>query len=224
MPFVRVGDIDCGRVRLGALKRIDARIAEQYPRTRLRGGELLLTIVGTIGRVAVVPASLAGANTARAVAVVPLVEDVSAEWAAVWFRNPGKVREMTAKAHEVARKTLNLEDVREASIALPPVPEQQRILAEVERRLSAVEEVESMLEVNLKRSDRLRQAILKQAFEGKLVRQDPTDEPALVTLDRIRLEREGAAPQRRLRRFLLANGRLDSRAQQSNYVQGTLEV
>jgi type I restriction enzyme S subunit len=73
---------------------------------------------------------------------------------------------------------------------LPPLTEQQRIVDEVERRLSVVEELEAAVEANLKRSERLRQAVLKRAFEGKLVPQDPDDEPAGVLLERIRGERE----------------------------------
>jgi type I restriction enzyme S subunit len=75
-------------------------------------------------------------------------------------------------------------------VALPPLAEQQRIVAEVERRLSVVEELEAIIAANLKRTERLGQSILKQAFEGKLVPQDPNDEPASVLLERIRAERE----------------------------------
>lgn len=50
-----------------------------------------------------------------------------------------------------------------------PTPEQRRIVAEVERRLSVVQELEAMLAANLARAERLRQSILKRAFEGKLV-------------------------------------------------------
>ena len=78
-------------------------------------------------------------------------------------------------------------------VALPPLSEQHRIVAEVERRLSVIDELEAVIATNLKRADRLRQAILKRAFEGKLVPQDPTDEPASILLERIRMERERPA-------------------------------
>ncbi len=70
-------------------------------------------------------------------------------------------------------------------ILLPPFAEQHRIVAEVERRLSLIDELEAAIAANLKRADRLRQSILKRAFEGKLVPQDPADEPADVLLERI---------------------------------------
>ncbi|HXG66613.1 MAG TPA: hypothetical protein VNO70_16050, partial [Blastocatellia bacterium] len=74
-------------------------------------------------------------------------------------------------------------------LPIPPLLEQQRIVAEVERRLSVIDEIETAITANLKRAERLRQAILKRAFEGKLVPQDPNDEPASVLLERIRAER-----------------------------------
>ena len=75
-------------------------------------------------------------------------------------------------------------------IALPPLAEQRRIVAEVERRLSVVAALEASAGAALARAARLRQAVLKQAFEGRLVEQDPDDEPASVLLARIKRERE----------------------------------
>ncbi|MCG3210964.1 MAG: hypothetical protein FOGNACKC_04600 [Anaerolineae bacterium] len=74
-------------------------------------------------------------------------------------------------------------------IPLPPLAEQRRIVAEVERRLSVVAEVEAAIEANLRRATRLRQAILKKAFAGQLVRQNPADEPASALLARIKSAR-----------------------------------
>jgi type I restriction enzyme S subunit len=89
------------------------------------------------------------------------------------------------------------------AVVLPPLAEQHRIVAEVERRLSVIEELDATVKANLKRAERLRQSILKRAFEGRLAPQDPADEPASVLLERIRSEKRpgrkgrkktGAAP------------------------------
>ena len=83
--------------------------------------------------------------------------------------------------------------IKGLSIHLPPLAEQRRIVAEVERRLSVVQQAEATVEASLARAERLRQSILKQAFSGKLVPQDPGDEPASALLERIRAEREAEA-------------------------------
>lgn len=75
-------------------------------------------------------------------------------------------------------------------LPVPPLFEQQQIVSEVEQRLSVADEVEKTVEAGLRQAERLRQSILKRAFEGKLVPQDPSDEPASVLLERIRSARE----------------------------------
>ncbi len=78
---------------------------------------------------------------------------------------------------------------RIASFPLPPLAEQHRIVAEVDRLLSTADETEQTLRAQLARAARLRQAVLKRAFEGKLVPQDPTAEPASALLARLRSQK-----------------------------------
>jgi type I restriction enzyme S subunit len=75
--------------------------------------------------------------------------------------------------------------VEAMQIPVPPLAEQVRIVAEIDRRCSVIDELEASIEANLTRAERLRQAILKRAFEGRLVEQDPDDEPASALLARI---------------------------------------
>lgn len=84
-------------------------------------------------------------------------------------------------------------------IPLPPADVQVEIVREIEARLSVIEQVTAQVDANLKRAGRLRQGILKRAFEGKLVPQIATDEPATVLLERIRQQRQ-AAPQKPARK------------------------
>ena len=84
------------------------------------------------------------------------------------------------------------ESLERFPIPLPPLAEQHRIVAEVERRLSVIQQSEVAVEASLVQTERLRQSILKQAFSGQLVPQDPNDEPASVLLERIKAEREAA--------------------------------
>jgi type I restriction enzyme S subunit len=94
-------------------------------------------------------------------------------------------------APATAQKNINLETLKALAVPLPPFTEQRRIVAEVERRLSVIDELEIQVDANLKRAERLRQAILKRAFEGKLVPQDPNDEPASLLLERIKNAKRG---------------------------------
>jgi type I restriction enzyme S subunit len=101
------------------------------------------------------------------------------------FRN-----QYVGKIAGTASPHLNIADIRTLGIPLPPQNEQSEIVLKVDQMLSIVEAIEDVIEDNLKRAERLRQSILKEAFAGRLVPQDPSDEPASVLLERIWEEKE----------------------------------
>lgn len=85
----------------------------------------------------------------------------------------------------------------EFTFTLPSLTEQKQIISELERHLSVADEIEATLDTELKRSERLRQSILNHAFSGKLVPQDPKDEPVSVLLEKIREEKEPQQPKQK---------------------------
>ncbi|GAA4923890.1 type I restriction enzyme S subunit [Stackebrandtia albiflava] len=116
--------------------------------------------------------------------------DVLPEWALLVFRrhmHAGRflreVRITTNIAHLSATRLKSVE------FPVPPIEEQRRITAEVATRLYEVEHFRAALDMARRRSDCLRRSLLTEAFAGRLVPQDPNDEPASVLLDRIKAER-----------------------------------
>jgi len=94
-----------------------------------------------------------------------------------------------------AQQTVGMASINQEQISLMPIPltslkEQQKIIEEIERRFSIIDSLEKTIDNSLKEAERLRQAILKKAFEGRLVPQDPNDEPAWKLLERIKEEKK----------------------------------
>ncbi len=88
-----------------------------------------------------------------------------------------------------AQPDLGLAHIKQLAIPIPSKQEQTQIVEEIESRLSICDQLEATIIENLQKAEALRQSILKQAFEGKLVPQDPNDEPAEKLLERIKADR-----------------------------------
>ena len=84
---------------------------------------------------------------------------------------------------------VSLGDVNNIVFPLPPFSEQDRIVSEIECRFSVADQIERTVDHSLKQAEKLRQSILKRAFEGSLVPQDPNDEPAEKLLETIKAKR-----------------------------------
>ena len=95
------------------------------------------------------------------------------------------------------RLKLNQSAMRKIPVPIPPLLEQQHIVMEIEHCFSIVDEVETTIRAEFKRTERLRQSILKHAFSGKLVPQDPSDESASILLEKIRDDKKRQQPKQR---------------------------
>ena len=90
--------------------------------------------------------------------------------------------------HGVGNQDLGLTRMIWITIPLPPLQEQKEIIREIEKRVSILGELDKEVGTNLKRAERLRQSLLEKAFSGKLIPENPNDEPASALLERIRHE------------------------------------
>ena len=165
---LRSSDVRHLRLDMEDVKRVAPEIAADYRRTFLQGGEVLITVRGTLGGVVVAPPECAGFNISREVAMLAMVEPAIAKTVAIFIGSAPLQRWLLHRAKGIAYTGINIETLKELPIPLPPLAEQTRIVAEVERRLSVVEELGTVVAANLARAARLRQAILQRAFSGGL--------------------------------------------------------
>lgn len=169
---LRSSDVRHLRLDLENVKRVSPVIAGEYRRTFLKGGEVLITVRGTLGGVVVTPSECVGFNISREVAMLAMVEPAIAKIAAIFIGSAPLQRWLLQRAKGIAYTGINIETLKELPIPLPPLAEQTRIVAEVERRLSVVDELEAVVSSNLQRATHLRQSILQKAFTGELVAQE----------------------------------------------------
>ncbi|WP_437296230.1 hypothetical protein [Sorangium sp. So ce426] len=189
VPLVRVCDLESGTVLTSQLRTINATVDAEYSRSRLQGGEVLVSVVGTIGRVAVAPPDTAGANIARAVARI-VADAVPAGWLASWLSSTTMQHRLNLDAREVARKTLNIDTLRKCAVPVGPRGEMDVVVERVRSLQLWTQKVETAVHPARAAQDLLDRAILAKAFRGELVPQDSNDEPASVVLERLRAERE----------------------------------
>jgi type I restriction enzyme, S subunit len=202
VPYVEVRSIRGGQVDLTSLRRTTEELHNEFRRSELHSGDVVLAIRGSFDRAAVVPAELEGANVSRDVARIAPTEVLNSRFLAYYLGGPHAYSYFARVARGVAVRGVNIGDLRTMPVPVPPPEEQQRVVAEVDQQLSILEAIDDEIERASRRAAALRRALLEQAFSGELVPQDPSDEPAFVLLERIAAERAAAPkPARRKRKI-----------------------
>jgi type I restriction enzyme S subunit len=203
-PFLRVANVLRGRLDLAEVHEIEL-FGGELDRYRLGYGDLLVVegngSASQIGRSAMWRDEIANCvhqNHLIRVRPGPLLDS---KFLDIYWNSASTRRLLTGVASSTSGLyTLNTAKVKAIEVPIPPLPDQRRIVAEVERRLSLVDALATATAAALKRSAALRRSILERAFTGKLVPQDPNDEPASALLERIGAERADQEPHPRARR------------------------
>jgi type I restriction enzyme S subunit len=194
LPYLRVANVQDGYLDLKVIKTIQV-LPDDLEKYRLLEGDVLYTEGGDkdkLGRGTIWKNEIDNCIHQNHVFRARLFKELTLPSFIAYY---SQTQEAKTYFFRNAKQTVNLASINmtvlcNLPVPIPPTEEQHQILEEIESRLSVCEQVEKTIEANLQKAEALRQSILKKAFEGKLVPQDPEEEPAGVLLERIRGEKE----------------------------------
>jgi type I restriction enzyme S subunit len=164
VPLVRISDFGRNVFDPQDIVSVEPNISAQYRRTVLAGGELVVSIRGTVGRVAIVPAEAKGWNVAREVSVIPLLPHVSRLFLHAYMLSSFAQNFITNEVRGMAQRGINLEDLRRLPVPLPPLPLQE----EFERLVTEIRRLEAQQAASRRHFEDLFQSLLDRAFRGEL--------------------------------------------------------
>ncbi|MEU9241029.1 restriction endonuclease subunit S [Streptomyces sp. NPDC048385] len=164
VALIRAGDLRPDGVDRSSLMRISPDIESSYSRSRIRGNEILVGCVGAIGAVSVVSPEDVGSNVARAVARVPIASDVDRQYLAAYLRMEFVQNYFERELRTVAQPTLNIKQLKEAPVVLPP----ESLRAEFVDQFEAVIQQRETHLSHLTTLDELFGSLQQRAFSGRL--------------------------------------------------------
>jgi type I restriction enzyme, S subunit len=196
-PYLRVANVYRGRLELSEIEQMEL-FGDELDKLRLRKNDLLIVegngSPSEIGRMAIWRGEIQDCVHQNHIIRARLASGVMAEFCAAHWNSPqGSSEVMQVASSTSGLYTLSTAKVARFCLPLPPIAEQIRIVEEVQRKLSKIDACEHAMQHQTRHASSLRSAVLKTAFSGNLVPQDPEDEPASVLLDRIRAERAALA-------------------------------
>ncbi|CAN7358335.1 restriction endonuclease subunit S [Acidovorax delafieldii] len=164
--FIRGGDIFAGRIEERRLRKIPKAVSEQYKRTLLEGGEILVSLVGYPGEAAIVPPHLRGANIARQVALVRLSTQLQIvpDYICKFLQSDLGKRQLLKEAIGSAQQVINLRDIQKVAAVIPPTTSEQRAIAEA---LSDADALIESLDKLIAKKRQIKQGAMQELLTGK---------------------------------------------------------
>ena len=194
VPYVEVRTIKEGRVVLDDVPKTTRALHEEYKRSELRTGDVLMAVRGSWDRAAVVPPELDGGNVSRDVARITPAEGMDERDLAHYWVSGAAKQFFAQHARGVGVQGVNIGDLRQLPVPVVSIERQRALADDLDARVSALSVMADDLERGSRRAALLKSAVLSAAFSGRLVLQDPNDEPAQMLLDRIAEERHAQMP------------------------------
>lgn len=162
-------NIQCGEIQFDNFRLISEEdFALEHRRTQVATNDVLLTIVGTIGRVAVVPKNAPAFSLQRSVAVLKPTAAVTSKYLAYTLESPRTQQKFLESAKGTAQKGVYLKTLGELEVDLAPLPEQTRIADQLDTLLARVNACNNHLDAIPGILKRFRQAVLNAATSGAL--------------------------------------------------------
>src|SRR5258708_14401313 len=166
--MLRVKDVVGGRIDASELYHIGHSLDAEYRRTKLRGGEVLISVKGSVGRVAIVAEQVAGGNVSRRLAVIPPAIPELSNWLWLALQEPGVQKAIRDATGGTTRDSLNIRDLKMIGLPLPPTLEQYRIVNRVKELAQPITVAEGHLYKVSAILKRFRQAVLPASCSGRL--------------------------------------------------------
>ena len=183
-PFVQTGDIRYANKFISNYSQTYNEIGLKQSRLWPKG-TLCITIAANIADTAILNFDACFPDS-----IVGFIPNISSNIFFIEYFLRTAKENLDRYAPATAQKNINLKILSELLIPLPPKIEQDEIVNELDRIFSVIDKLDSIIDIELKRAQVLRQSILKRAFEGRLVPQNTSDEHASVLLERIRARKE----------------------------------
>jgi type I restriction enzyme S subunit len=169
VPCLRTSNVRWLRIDVGGMKRISPSLSENYSRTILQGGEVLVNVRGTLGGVAVVPEEMAGWNVSREVAVVPVdPARINPAFLSFLIGSRSSQQWLGGKKKGAAYVGINIEDLRLLPVTAPKMADQLAVVTHLEAVQEETLRLESIFQQKIDALDDLKQSLLHRAFNGDL--------------------------------------------------------